>query len=124
MKTKFQLLFLFILCITVTSCKKFKANKFAGKYACQVNYHLWSMLPESIDTTYREDIVVDRNQKELTVLNVTFAVDSVLKERKYVRVMGIQDRFSVQFLKDSMYLATKGGSLGAKYSRSYACSKK
>lgn len=123
MKTTFQFLFLFILCIAVVSCKKFKANKFAGTYACQVDYHYWSMIPESYDSTYREDVVVERNKRDLTVFDRTFPVDSVLDERLFNNSFP-HSGFQIRFLKDSLYLMRSGGGLGGGYTLNYACSKR
>lgn len=100
-------IFLFL----VLSCDKYHAKRLAGTYACTVDYHYWDMTPVVIDSTYKEDIEITQEGKNVVVLGVAIPVDSLWKENEYYQG-NVHDYMTVLFRDDSVYITRSSSGLG------------
>jgi len=115
---------LLFISIFFVSCDKYHAHKLSGTYKCQVHFYSWIMNQGVvIDTTYSEDLEIQKDGKNLIVLQNTIHIDSVWQGNEYYQG-DVHDYLTVQFRNDSIYVTRSSGGLGGNGSRTYAGVKK
>ncbi len=125
MKKYFLLAFTLILLASacLMSCDKYRAKRWSGIYACQVDYHYFDITPQSIDCTYTQDIEIKEDGRNVIVLGHQVYVDCLRHENKY-RVGDIHNYLEVQFKKKQVFIFRYGGGLGGNASYRYVGTKK
>lgn len=63
------------------------------------------------DTTYFVDLIVERNGKNVIVLNSAIHIDSLWEGKEYTTGSG-SNYSSIQFIGDSLYIHYNSGGLG------------
>ncbi len=112
------LLSLLVLFGLLSSCDKYRAKKLSGTYYCSVNYHYTDISPETIDSTYNEDIIIEQDDKDVIVLGTSINIDSLWKEKEYFEG-NYNDFLQVLFRNDSVYIQKYSGGLGGSSSLTY-----
>ncbi len=109
-----------VLCcmLMLQGCDKHHAKKLSGTYRCRVDYHHWSMNGPYIDSTYYEDIIIERHEKNLIILGKSIHINELWKEEYESGTYS--QYFNVRFTNDSVYILKGGGGQGGSGSLSYA----
>lgn len=118
-----RIIYLASILLITTSCDKYHAKKLAGTYDCTVKYHYWDMTPLIVDSTYKEDIPITQEGKNIIVLGTSIHIDSLWRGKEYYEGY-IHNFMTVLFKNDSVYITRSGGGLGGNASWHYSGLKK
>lgn len=120
-KRKVFILTLVILGIFQVSCSKTSSRKIAGEYACTVDYYYFDLTPTYIDSSWTENLTVERSKKEIIILGNSIHTDSLTEGEVYTE--GTKPSFSIKVSGDSLYYNQTFGGLGGGSSTSRSCLK-
>lgn len=111
-----------LLLITLFSCDKYRAKKYAGTYWCTVNNHYQSG-GNGTYTTFNSELEVIQDGKFIIVESRKFHVDSLKTGAYYIHYGSPNNYAKIQILNNEIYFYTHGGGLGGYSSKEYSGTK-
>lgn len=118
MTSKYRFVFILFSIILFFGCDKRHAKKYAGVYACEVNYTGTNINYGPWDSTYFQEVEVVQEGRYLFIGEKQYHIDSLWKGKTYT-VGNYSCAYSTRFENDSLFLTISTGSLGTHTSRKY-----
>ena len=116
--------FILIIGLIVCSCSKLTPRKIAGDYACTVDYRYWEITPVNIDSTWTENITVEKEKRNIIIFNKIIPIDCLKTDGYYEEGFYSSGGFySLEVGEGTLIYSRSGGGLGGGSSHRYDCQK-
>lgn len=118
-------IYLIITLLILLACKKHRAKKIAGDYACVVDFHYQDISPKYYDSIFSTTLNVSSKGRSVNILKFEILADLIYRGEKYKRSISSHGWLEMQYKKkeDSLYFYWQDGGQGGYGSYNYKCKK-